>query len=99
MSIKANEAKPSFNNKTWNNFQDDLCKYQNCRYLGDYPLISVILDDIFILMEYQKKSTTSCCQQWLRPCIRMSYSILRRMKIVSTVIHIVSSDHESSSTI
>lgn len=53
MNNISNKPEPTLDNSTRDKFQEDLIKYQNCSYLGDYPLIGAILDDIFILMETQ----------------------------------------------
>lgn len=53
MTIISSKRNPTLDRKTRDKFQEDILKYQNCTYFGDYPLIGVILDDIFILMESQ----------------------------------------------
>lgn len=53
MDNNINKQKPTLDSITRDTFQHDIIEYQNSTYLGDYPLIGAILDDIFTLMESQ----------------------------------------------
>lgn len=39
--------------KTLKKFQEDFHEYQNLSAMGDFPLAAAILQDFFLMMEYQ----------------------------------------------